>query len=1162
MITQKLSRNALGRLTAFFLALAFVRAHGADFYVSTQGNDSNPGTSAQPFRTITRAYSLASPGVTITVMPGVYTDYSKGWGLHLGASGTASSPITLRSQVRGGAVIDGQNLSDRNKGIYLDGSYNVVDGFEIRGGPNGGISIWGNSNQILNNEIHHNGNPASTSTNGKDGVYSSESTRDNGYRANYIHDNGRLGSNLDHGLYLCGDNEIVFNNVLVRNAATGLQIAGYTTVSNMRVYNNVVAFNGTSGIILWQALSGVDIKNNIIFQNGSYGINSWDAHGSGVVIDRNLLFGNGSGDFNFINGGSDYSYTRGTTISAAPLFVNSTSAGFDPHLAAGSPAISAGLNLSSFFTTDKDGAARSASGPWDLGAYRYGSSDTTPPTISLSSPASGASVSGSSVSVSANASDNVDVTGVQFKLDGANLGVEDTSAPYSVTWNTTTMANGSHTLSAVARDAAGNQATATAVSVLVNNIVNTAPTISNIANQTINAGTSTAAIAFTVSDAETAAGSLTVSGLSSNPTLVPSGNIVLGGLGSNRTVTATPAANQTGTATITLTVSDGALSRSTSFVLTVNALSLPVVTLTTPANGTSYTAPASINLAASVIANGHTITKVQFFSGTVLLAETATAPYSFAWGNVGAGNYSLSARAVYDAGSTVVSSSASVAVASAPPPSSGLTFAATSGTITAPFITVGGIIYQTAFTSLTGGGRAAYSFSIVDAGDYTVSALANAPDDSSNSFFVNIDAEPTDPMMIWDVSVTSGLIDRTVSWRGNGTPQNNQFAPKIFTLAAGTHQLIVRGREANCQLSTITITPRGGTPAPTGDTTAPIISLTAPVNSATVTGSAITVSANASDNVGVAGVQFKLDGANLGAEDTSAPYSVSWNTTTVADGSHALTAVARDAAGNQTTTAPITVAVSNSTSASVPTVAITSSDPTMTEGTTDLASFTLTRTGSTASGLTVTLRPTGTATKWVDYRRPVQGDMPDVWTIPAGAYSLLITVKAVDDGLVEATETATMTIQPSANYTVGTPSNVTLTILDRASVSLAALSLNHSLSGTADNGIDYNTPSTSVTNPASAPSATTAVGSPSNGSVAISGVSVPSSLRKASAESMLITWTSTPGKTYQVASKNGLTDSSWANLSGDITATDTTTAWTDTTTGASRQRFYVVYEMN
>src|SRR2546427_3870434 len=105
----------VGRLTLMLLTLGMIRAQGADFYVSTQGSDSSPGTSAQPFRTITRAYSLAGPGVTIRVMPGVYTDHTSGWGLHLGASGTASSPIVLKSQVKGGAVIDGQNASDRNE---------------------------------------------------------------------------------------------------------------------------------------------------------------------------------------------------------------------------------------------------------------------------------------------------------------------------------------------------------------------------------------------------------------------------------------------------------------------------------------------------------------------------------------------------------------------------------------------------------------------------------------------------------------------------------------------------------------------------------------------------------------------------------------------------------------------------------------------------------------------------------------------------------------------------------------------------------------------------------------------------------------------------------------------------------------------------------------
>ena len=59
------------------------------------------------------------------------------------------------------------------------------------------------------------------------------------------------------------------------------------------------------------------------------------------------------------------------------------------------------------------------------------------------------------------------------------------------------------------------------------------------------------------------------------------------------------------------------------------------------------------------------------------------------------------------------------------------------------------------------------------------------------------------------------------------------------------------------------------------------------------------------DNIGVAGVQFLLNGVNLGAEDIAAPYSVSWNTTTATNGNYTLTARARDAAGNLGTSAPV-----------------------------------------------------------------------------------------------------------------------------------------------------------------------------------------------------------------------------------------------------------------
>ncbi len=73
----------------------------------------------------------------------------------------------------------------------------------------------------------------------------------------------------------------------------------------------------------------------------------------------------------------------------------------------------------------------------------------------------------------------------------------------------------------------------------------------------------------------------------------------------------------------------------------------------------------------------------------------------------------------------------------------------------------------------------------------------------------------------------------------------------------------------------------------------------------------IPVSATASDNVAVADVQFQLDGTNLGSDLTSAPYSISWDTSTVTNGAHTLTAIARDTSGDPATSASVTVTVSN-----------------------------------------------------------------------------------------------------------------------------------------------------------------------------------------------------------------------------------------------------------
>jgi hypothetical protein len=249
--------------------------------------------------------------------------------------------------------------------------------------------------------------------------------------------------------------------------------------------------------------------------------------------------------------------------------------------------------------------------------------------------------------------------GVQFQLDGANLGAEDTVAPYTVSWNTTTAANGTHSLTAIARDAAGNKTTSAAVSVTVSN----APV----------------------------------------PDTTP-----------------------------------------------------PIVSISSPANAATVSGSISISANAS---DNVGVVGVQFqLDGTNLGAEDTTALYSVSWNTTTAGN-----------------------------------------------------------------------------GAHTLSAIAR-------------DAA---------------------------------------------------GNKATASVS-VTVS---------NDTTPPTVSMTSPANGASVSGT-ITVSATASDNVGVAGVQFQLDGVNLGVQDTASPYSTSWNSTTVANGSHTLSAIARDAAGNKTT-ATVTITVSN-----------------------------------------------------------------------------------------------------------------------------------------------------------------------------------------------------------------------------------------------------------
>jgi Bacterial Ig domain len=280
---------------------------------------------------------------------------------------------------------------------------------------------------------------------------------------------------------------------------------------------------------------------------------------------------------------------------------------------------------------------------------------------------------------------------------------------------------------------------------------------------------------------------------------------------------------------------------------------------------------------------------VQFkLDGVNLGAEDTTAPYSVSWDTTTAtnGTHTLTAVARDAAGNTTTSAPVTVTVGSG-------------GDTTPP---------TAAITSPSNGAWTGNSIHIVATGSDNV-ALASLKVYGNGGVILQ--------------KACTGTSCTLDDWWTTGA------------LATGAYQIqaVATDTSGNCGVSApVTINKDATTPVkPSGaptcgsggpDTTPPSVAVTSPTGGSTVSGT-VTVSATASDNVGVVGVQFKLDGGNLGAEDTTAPYAVSWNTTTATPGSHTLTAVARDAAGNSTTSSPVTVTVSSGGDTTPPTAAIT-----------------------------------------------------------------------------------------------------------------------------------------------------------------------------------------------------------------------------------------------
>jgi hypothetical protein len=132
-------------------------------------------------------------------------------------------------------------------------------------------------------------------------------------------------------------------------------------------------------------------------------------------------------------------------------------------------------------------------------------------------------------------------------------------------------------------------------------------------------------------------------------------------------------------------------------------------------------------------------------------------------------------------------------------------------------------------------------------------------------------------------------------------PRSDLAAPGwTFDAANG----VLRVRHAGGASIRVTGRPRAA------DVTAPAVQLTSPTGGSTVSGT-IALTADATDDVGVVSVQFVVDGTPVGALDTVAPYTINWDSMSVPDGPHSITAIARDVAGQATTSAAVAVLVDN-----------------------------------------------------------------------------------------------------------------------------------------------------------------------------------------------------------------------------------------------------------
>ena len=666
------------------------------------------------------------------------------------------------------------------------------------------------------------------------------------------------------------------------------------------------------------------------------------------------------------------------------------------------------------------------------------------PTVSVTSPSAGSSFTVSTnVAIAANAADsNGSITKVEFFIDGAKIG-EALNSPYTLNW--VPSSTGTYALTAVAKDNDGNSVTSATVSVTV--VPNKAPTVS--LTSPANGSTATAPANLTLAaNAADSDGSVAQVDFYAGMTKI----------GSATAAPYTVAWNgvDTGTYTLTAVATDnlGATTTSAAVTVTVGANQAPSISLSTPINGSIYTAPAGIVITANAADADGNIAKVEYYSGATKLGETTTAPHAFTWSNVAAGSYSLTAVAIDNLGASTTS--AAVGITVNPPTGSG-------SLINVALPANGGVASASSRYS------ANHAAGGVNNGVRNCRDLGNGGvwvDQTTNQFpdwvqvtfngMKNVDrievftmpdntaaaGEPTPSQTFtlygitaFNVQYWTGAAWATVPG-GTVTGNNQVWRTLTFpTITTDRVRVLVNsttsyGLSFVCELEAWS----------TSNNSAPTVSMTAPVNGSNATAPAsFVLAANATDNDGsVAKVEFFANGTKLG-EDATAPYNLTWNN--VGAGSYSITAVATDNQGTSTTSAAVTVTVGANVA---PTVSLAS--PTNGSTYTAPASVVFTANAADSDGSVAKVEYYAGATKLGE---TTAAPHTFTWSnAPAGSYTL--TAVAIDN--VGATTTSAAVVVTINTASGGTSVNVALPANGGVASASSRYSSNHPASGV-NNGV-------------------------------------------------------------------------------------------------------------